>query len=43
MPKIEIVDMREELKKQNFTMFSELLLEKIQEKLDKRTNFTFLK
>ncbi len=36
MPKIEIVDMREELKKQNFTMFSELLLEKIREKLDRK-------
>ncbi len=36
MPKIEIVDMREELRKQNFSMFSELLLNKIEEKLEKK-------
>lgn len=36
LPKVEIVDMREELKKQNFSMFSEHLLEKIKEKLNKK-------
>ncbi len=36
LPKVEIVDMREELKKRNFTMFSDLLIDKIKEKLDKK-------
>ncbi|MDF0725238.1 primosomal protein N' [Cytobacillus sp. S13-E01] len=36
LPKVEVIDMREELRNGNRSMFSALLFEKIQEKLDKR-------
>lgn len=36
MPKVEIVDLREEMKKGNYSMFSDLLLQKIEEKLSKK-------
>lgn len=36
LPKVEIVDMREEIKKRNFTIFSDHLIEKIKEKLEKK-------
>lgn len=36
LPKTQIVDLREEIKKKNFSIFSEALQKKIKEKLDKK-------
>ncbi|MCG3057080.1 hypothetical protein KZ287_33475, partial [Escherichia coli] len=36
LPKVDIVDMREELRDGNRSMFSTLLLEKIRERLERR-------
>lgn len=36
MPKIHLVDLREELKKKNFSIFSELLQQKIRQNLEKK-------
>ncbi len=35
LPAVTIVDLREEIRKKNFSIFSELLIQKIKEKLDK--------
>lgn len=36
LPKVEIIDMREELRNGNRSMFSEVLLEKLKDRLEKK-------
>lgn len=42
LPKTQIVDMRNELKKENYSIFSELLVEKIQDRLAKKEQIILL-